>query len=129
MGLLSSPRRCPSGLRQLSFPGSIPLIHRPFGKYAEFSRSVNWALSTTNSLPLPWKSTITLSGLMSQHNIVSAGNQAFRLCSPKCTTSWACRSTRPCKLAFRISFLPSKGILFLTRVRKSSVRYRYTNIL
>lgn len=32
VGLLSSPLKWPSGLRQLSFPASIPLIHLGFGR-------------------------------------------------------------------------------------------------
>lgn len=49
-GLLSSPLRCPSGLRQLSFPGSIPLIHLPSGRNAAFSISLIRVFST-DSLP------------------------------------------------------------------------------
>ncbi|QRD92993.1 glucose dehydrogenase [Aspergillus flavus] len=66
VGLLSSPLRCASGLRQLSLPASIPSIHLPLGRCASFSRSMIWICSI---MVLSWalqRSTMILSGLISK---------------------------------------------------------------
>lgn len=64
-GLLSSPLKCPSGLRQLSFPGSIPLIHLPLGKNAAFSISLIRVFSIRVSPVTCRQLTRMLSDLMS----------------------------------------------------------------
>lgn len=65
-GLLSSPLKCPSGLRQLSFPGSIPLIHLPLGKNAAFSISLIRVFSIKVPPVTCWQLTRMLSDLMSE---------------------------------------------------------------
>jgi hypothetical protein len=64
-GLLSSPLKCPSGLRQLALPANIPLIHLGFGRYAAFSKSETCTCSITISWSIWRWLIIMLSGLIS----------------------------------------------------------------